>query len=223
MNTEEGYDQTERVFSRTLRSVLIVPSSVFIVRLLSSSVPLVTHDAPRPTLSVTRGLLLGPGPSDAHPRVLTAMTTPLLGHLDPQFLEIMNETQAMLSRRCTVTKNQVHVPGVGDGHGRNGNVSGEPASNRATRSSSATMGYFGNRMVDIAGRTGAARQLTAERSPVGPRRSTSSSFAKRCKSVRPKVLAIWFTPKLRPGRCKTISEVGKLCARVRRALGRGLR
>ena len=41
-------------------------------------------------------LLLGPGPSDAHPRVLTAMTTPLLGHLDPQFLEIMTETQEML-------------------------------------------------------------------------------------------------------------------------------
>ena len=41
-------------------------------------------------------LLLGPGPSDAHPRVLRAMATPLLGHLDPQFLEIMNET----SRRC---------------------------------------------------------------------------------------------------------------------------
>ena len=30
-------------------------------------------------------LLLDPGPSDAHPRVLSAMTTPLLGHLDPQF------------------------------------------------------------------------------------------------------------------------------------------
>src|SRR5438093_12917006 len=28
-------------------------------------------------------LLLGPGPSDVHPRVLTAMATPLLGHLDP--------------------------------------------------------------------------------------------------------------------------------------------
>src|SRR5271156_5379670 len=41
-------------------------------------------------------LLLGPGPSDAHPRVLTAMATPLLGHLDPYFLELMLETQEML-------------------------------------------------------------------------------------------------------------------------------
>ena len=41
-------------------------------------------------------LLLGPGPSPVHPRVYRAMTTPLLGHLDPQFLVIMNEVQAQL-------------------------------------------------------------------------------------------------------------------------------
>jgi alanine-glyoxylate transaminase/serine-glyoxylate transaminase/serine-pyruvate transaminase len=35
-------------------------------------------------------LLLGPGPSDAHPRVLRAMTTPLLSHLDPEFLVLLN-------------------------------------------------------------------------------------------------------------------------------------
>src|SRR5215510_10546399 len=38
-------------------------------------------------------LLLGPGPSDVHPRVLTVMATPLMGHLDPHFLILMNETQ----------------------------------------------------------------------------------------------------------------------------------
>ena len=41
-------------------------------------------------------LLLGPGPSDAHPNVLKAMATPLLGHLDPQFMRVMNEVQEML-------------------------------------------------------------------------------------------------------------------------------
>src|SRR5271165_5094664 len=54
-------------------------------------------------------LLLGPGPSDAHPRVLRAMVTPLLGHLDPQFLEIMNETQTML-REVFQTKNRLTFP-----------------------------------------------------------------------------------------------------------------
>lgn len=41
-------------------------------------------------------LLLSPGPSLVHPRVLRAMAAPLLGHLDPAFLELMNDIQAML-------------------------------------------------------------------------------------------------------------------------------
>lgn len=41
-------------------------------------------------------LLLGPGPSQVHPRVLRAMSTPLIGHLDPEFLTIMNEVQGLL-------------------------------------------------------------------------------------------------------------------------------
>lgn len=41
-------------------------------------------------------LLLGPGPSMVHPRVLRAMSTPLLGHLDPAFLSVMNDIQALL-------------------------------------------------------------------------------------------------------------------------------
>ena len=49
-----------------------------------------------PELSPPTRLLLGPGPSPVHPRVLRAMSTPLLGHLDPKFLEIMNEVQAQL-------------------------------------------------------------------------------------------------------------------------------
>ncbi len=41
-------------------------------------------------------LLLGPGPSMVNPRVLHAMTTPLLGHLDPAFLGLMDDIQVML-------------------------------------------------------------------------------------------------------------------------------
>src|SRR3989475_10214296 len=51
-------------------------------------------------------LLLGPGPSLVHPRVLRAMSTPLLGHLDPEFLTIMNEVQALL-RTVFQTENQI--------------------------------------------------------------------------------------------------------------------
>jgi alanine-glyoxylate transaminase/serine-glyoxylate transaminase/serine-pyruvate transaminase len=50
-------------------------------------------------------LLLGPGPSTVHPRVLRAMAHPLVGHLDPQFIALMNEVQEML-RVVFQTENQ---------------------------------------------------------------------------------------------------------------------
>ena len=43
-----------------------------------------------------RRLLLGPGPSQVHPRVLRALSTPLLSHLDPVFLTVMNDIQSSL-------------------------------------------------------------------------------------------------------------------------------
>jgi alanine-glyoxylate transaminase / serine-glyoxylate transaminase / serine-pyruvate transaminase len=41
-------------------------------------------------------LLLGPGPSFVHPRVLHALSAPLLGHMDPAFFNVMNDIQASL-------------------------------------------------------------------------------------------------------------------------------
>ena len=41
-------------------------------------------------------ILMGPGPSMAHPRVLEAMRQPLVGHLDPYFLKVMDQIQEML-------------------------------------------------------------------------------------------------------------------------------
>src|SRR5512137_2396111 len=59
-------------------------------------------------------LLLGPGPSMVHSRVLRAMSTPLLGHLDPKFLEIMNEVQAQL-RAVFRTRNHFTIAVSGTG------------------------------------------------------------------------------------------------------------
>ena len=50
---------------------------------------------PAPLQPSTR-ILLGPGPSDAHPAVLRAMVNPLMGHLDPEFVSIMVQVQEML-------------------------------------------------------------------------------------------------------------------------------
>src|SRR5437762_3423911 len=54
-------------------------------------------------------LLLGPGPSPVDDRVLRAMAAPLLGHLDPLFLECMDDVQALL-RYVFETENRVTVP-----------------------------------------------------------------------------------------------------------------
>lgn len=61
-----------------------------------------------------RRLLLGPGPSMVHPRVLRAMSTPLLGHLDPAFLAVMNDIQASL-RQVFRTTNRFTIAVSGTG------------------------------------------------------------------------------------------------------------
>ena len=43
------------------------------------------------TFSPTPRTLMGPGPSDVHPRILTAMSRPTIGHLDPEFIRLMDE------------------------------------------------------------------------------------------------------------------------------------
>ncbi len=61
-----------------------------------------------------RRVLMGPGPSNCHPSVLEAMSRPLLGHLDPDFLAIMDETQDLL-RRVMKTSNRLTLPVSGTG------------------------------------------------------------------------------------------------------------
>ncbi|MCW8964883.1 MAG: alanine--glyoxylate aminotransferase family protein [Gammaproteobacteria bacterium] len=41
-------------------------------------------------------VLMGPGPSDVHPRILEAMSRPTIGHLDPEFIRMMDEVKTML-------------------------------------------------------------------------------------------------------------------------------
>jgi len=59
-------------------------------------------------------LLLGPGPSDVHPRVLRAMSAPLLGHLDPAFVAMMEDVKALL-RVVFATENALTFPVSGTG------------------------------------------------------------------------------------------------------------
>ena len=66
------------------------------------------------TLAPSPRLLLGPGPSEISPRVLRACSTPLLGYLDPEYVELMDDTQALL-REVMGTENEwtFCAPGTG--------------------------------------------------------------------------------------------------------------
>lgn len=58
--------------------------------------------------------LLGPGPSNVHPRVLRAMAAPLVGHLDPDFLQVMDEVKQLL-QLVFQTENNLTIPLSGTG------------------------------------------------------------------------------------------------------------
>jgi alanine-glyoxylate transaminase/serine-glyoxylate transaminase/serine-pyruvate transaminase len=53
--------------------------------------------------------LMGPGPSDVNPRILTAMARPTIGHLDPEFIRLMDEIKGML-QYAFQTKNDLTIP-----------------------------------------------------------------------------------------------------------------
>ncbi|MEB3176953.1 MAG: alanine--glyoxylate aminotransferase family protein [Synechococcus sp.] len=98
-------------------------------------------------------LLLGPGPSNADPRVLSAIARPPLSHLDPLYLELMNEVQEML-RYVWQTNNRFTIPVSGTGS----------AAMEATIANCVeagdtvvvgVIGYFGKRLIDMCGRYGA--------------------------------------------------------------------
>jgi alanine-glyoxylate transaminase / serine-glyoxylate transaminase / serine-pyruvate transaminase len=67
-----------------------------------------------PANEMTPRILLGPGPDMVHPRVTAAMTAPLLGHLDPEFLALMERTQHLL-RYAFQTTNRLTLPVSGTG------------------------------------------------------------------------------------------------------------
>jgi alanine-glyoxylate transaminase/serine-glyoxylate transaminase/serine-pyruvate transaminase len=104
-------------------------------------------------LALPQRLLLGPGPSNAHPAVLAAMNTPPLGHLDPDFLALMDEIQSLL-RYVWQTENPHTIAVSGTG-----SAAMEATLANVVEPGDVVLigvaGYFGNRLVDMAGRYGA--------------------------------------------------------------------
>jgi len=97
-------------------------------------------------------ILLGPGPSNAHPSVLEALSAPVIGHLDPEFFKIMEENQQML-RWLFQTGNDVTFPVSGTG-----SAGMEACLVNLVEEEDTVLvcinGVFGTRMADIVERSG---------------------------------------------------------------------
>ena len=98
-------------------------------------------------------VLLGPGPSDVHPRVLAALAAPLVGHLDPVFVAMMEEVKSLL-RFVFATENALTIPISGTGSaGMEACVVNlvEPGDEVVV----GVNGVFGTRLAEVATRAGA--------------------------------------------------------------------
>ena len=105
------------------------------------------------TKDIQPRMLMGPGPSDVHPRVLEAMARPTVGHLDGQFLEILNDIREML-QAVFQTRNELTLAVSGTGSaGMEACVVNlvEPGDRMLV----CIAGVFGQRMADVAARAGA--------------------------------------------------------------------
>ena len=132
----------------------------------------------------TPRLLLGPGPSNPHPRVLAALSRPLLGHLDPAFLALLDEAQLRL-RALFGTQNPLTLPLSATGSG------GMEAclANLLEPGDGAVIGVagvFGERMCEVARRIGAR----VERVETEPGTALAAeAMADAIARVRPRVVA----------------------------------
>ncbi|MBR8743031.1 alanine--glyoxylate aminotransferase family protein [Nocardiopsis sp. MG754419] len=104
-------------------------------------------------MSVTERILLGPGPSNPYPEATLGLSAPLLGHLDPEFVTLLERTCGRL-RSLWGTENPLTLPLSGTG-----SLGMEAAFANTVRAGDqvvvAVNGLFGERMCEVAARYGA--------------------------------------------------------------------
>ena len=157
-----------------------------------------------PPLNPPVRILMGPGPSDIHPRVLEAMGRGTVGHLDPYYLEIMNDMQRMLQRLFR-TKNAMTLAISGTGSaGMEATVVNliEPGDSMVV----CVNGVFGGRMVDVAERAGA--KVTKVERPWGEV-FTPDDLKTALAQARPKLVGIVMA-ETSTGALQPIEEISKL-------------
>jgi alanine-glyoxylate transaminase / serine-glyoxylate transaminase / serine-pyruvate transaminase len=156
-------------------------------------------------LAMPERLLLGPGPSNAHPAVLAAMNTFPVGHLDPTFLKLMDEIQSLL-RYVWQTNNSLTIAVSGTG-----SAAMEASIANVVEAGDVVligvMGYFGNRLVDMAGRYGAdVRTITTPWGQV----FSLDQLREALETHRPRILALVHA-ETSTGACQPMAGVAELC------------
>ena len=137
------------------------------------------------TTTAPQRILMGPGPSDVDSRVLAALSAPIVGHLDPYFLGVMDEMQSML-REVFRTKNELTLAVSGTGSaGMETCVVNliEPGDRMVV----GVNGVFGTRMADVATRAGA--EVTTIERPFGEV-FDADEIAEVVSRVKPKVVGL---------------------------------
>lgn len=150
-------------------------------------------------------LLMGPGPSNAAAEVLAAMSQPVVGHLDPVFVKMMEELKTML-RAVFLTRNELTFPVSGTGSAGMEfcfvNLV-EPGDEVII----GVNGVFGTRMVDVAERCGA--RVTKVESSWG-NIITAQQIAEALRTVtKPKLVAIVHA-ETSTGALTPVEEISKL-------------
>ena len=157
-----------------------------------------------PSLNPPTRILMGPGPSDIHPRVLNAIGRGTVGHLDPYSLETMNNLQEML-RKVFKTENELTMAISATGSaGMETTVVNviEPGDKMLV----CIIGVFGMRMADVAERAG-AEVLTVEK-PWGEV-FTVEDLQPIIEAEQPKIVGIVMA-ETSSGACQPLEEISQL-------------
>ncbi len=114
--------------------------------------------------------LMGPGPSDVHPRVTGAMARPCIGHLDPAFVGMMDEVKTML-QYAYQTKNQLTIPVSAPGSAGM-ETTFQNLLEHGDKAIVAQNGVFGGRMKEVVERCGATPVMVEDDwgKPVDPQK-----------------------------------------------------
>jgi len=150
-------------------------------------------------------LLCGPGPGNAHPRVLSAMSLPEIGHLDPAFLSMMEDIKEML-RYVWQTNNAFTVPVSGTGSA----AMEACVANLVEKGDKMLVGcngYFGPRLIDMGDRYGA--ECIEMKKPWGEVFSYDEIKA-ALEEHKPKILGMVHA-ETSTGACQPLEGIGELC------------